>query len=88
MKKIDIISLGNTIVAFVNGGAEDYRINDELQIYVPEASKYLNGEDIYYLVDPILDIIDTYNENNVFTWGDKETIKILVKKINSKVRKG
>lgn len=88
MKKIDILGLGNSIVALINGNVEDYRIYDEIEIYIEETLKYLKREDIYYLIYPVLDIIDIYNENNIFTWGDKETIKTIVKEINSKVREG
>lgn len=96
MKKIDIIGLGNTIVALINGNSEDYRINDELQIYVYEASKYIYGNDINSLLFPLMDILDKFKNYDFlvddkyfpFTLEDKETIKNLVKKINSKVREG
>lgn len=96
MKKIDIIRMGNTIIALVNGGAEDYRINDELRVYVPEASRYIYGNDIDELLFPLVDIREKFIMSKFmvdvnyspFTMEDKETIKILVKKINSKVREG
>lgn len=60
MKKIDIISLGNTIIALINNNANDYRINDEIQVYISEASKYIYGNDINSLLFPVMDIMDKF----------------------------
>lgn len=96
MKKIDILGLGNSIIALINGNSEDYRINDEIQVYINEASKYIYGNDINNLLFPLTDIADKFifseflidNNYSPFTVEDRKTIKTLVKKINSKVREG
>ena len=96
MKKIDIIGLGNSIIALIDGNSEDYRINDEIQIYISEVSKYIYGDNIDNLLFPLMDIVDKFknydflvdDDYSPFTAGDKEIIKNFVKKINSKVRKG